>query len=152
MRVIFRLDGDLIGTENYKAYSPAETKRGNEHGCVNYAWKPAVGAHTLTAIPYSENEGKGVAGTPLSVSFKAINSALTSSSMPIVEPTASPSPTPTIVVTPAPLPTPTPASSVPLVTTSPTPAATPSATVTAITQPSSTPVATATPTPTPRRN
>src|SRR5205823_825976 len=171
--VIFKLDGAYLRTENNQPYSAG----GNKHGSVYYAWKPTVGRHTLTAIPYSENHGKGVAGTPLSVSFTAINSALTSSSKPIVEPTATPSSTPTIVVTPArsanpkpspepsttppsdsivtvtppPRPTPT-VSSVPIVTTSPSPAATPSAAATAITQPSSTPVVTATPPPTRRPN
>src|SRR5205807_1284245 len=172
--VIFKLDGAFLRTENYRPYSAG----GNKNGGAYYAWRPTVGGHTLTAIPYSENEGKGVAGTPLSVSFTAINSALTSSAKPIVSPTATPSPTPTIVVTPArsatpkpspqptgtppsdsvatvtplPQPTPTPVSSVPVVTTSPSPAATPSATATAITQPSSTPVVTARPTPTRRQN
>jgi hypothetical protein len=145
--VIFKLDGALLRTENYRPYSAG----GNKHGGAYYAWKPTVGAHTLTAIPYSEDEGKGVAGTPLSVSFKAINSALTSSSKPIVQPTATPSPTPIILVTPPPRPTPT-VSSVPVVMTSPSPATTPSATTTAVTQPSSTPEVTARPTPTRRPN
>src|SRR5207248_10422403 len=64
--VIFKLDGAFLRTENYQPYSAGGTKHGSEHGCVYYAWKPTVGAHTLTAIPYSKNEGKGVPGTPLS--------------------------------------------------------------------------------------
>src|SRR4029077_18327958 len=108
--VIFKLDGALLRTENNQPYSAGGTKHGNEHGCVYYAWKPTVGAHTLTAIPYSKNEGEGVAGTPLSVSFTAINSALT----------PTPTPTPTSTPTPTPSATPTP-------TASPTPSASPGA-------------------------
>src|SRR5205807_8150077 len=70
--VIFKLDGAFLRTENYRPYLVA----GNKNGGPIYRWKPTVGRHTLTAIPYSENHGKGVAGIPVSVSFKAINSAL----------------------------------------------------------------------------
>jgi uncharacterized repeat protein (TIGR02543 family) len=43
----------------------------------NYsAWTPAVGSYTLVATPYSGANGEGLAGTPLSISFNVVNTAL----------------------------------------------------------------------------
>jgi ferric-dicitrate binding protein FerR (iron transport regulator) len=65
----------LDGVENYRVergvsgaiYSLA----GDMDGRFN-AWTPAPGAHTVTATPYAEPDGKGTAGTPLTLSFRVL--------------------------------------------------------------------------------
>src|ERR1700730_1386006 len=86
--VIFTLDGTLIRTENTIPYSVA----GDNNGSYT-AWRPSVGNHTLVATPFSATGGTGTAGTPVTVTFTAVNNA---------------TPTPTPTVTPTPTPTPTP--------------------------------------------
>jgi hypothetical protein len=52
-------------------------------GGVDYtAWVPALGTHTLTGTPYTQSAGGGTVGTPLSVVFTVIDSAV--SGLPVV--------------------------------------------------------------------
>ncbi len=68
--VRFKLDGKLIQTENVNPYSAA----GNAYLYgPTIRWTPAVGSHTLVAIPYSAFDGGGTAGAPISVSFNVID-------------------------------------------------------------------------------
>ena len=65
--VRFKLDGTLVRIENDVPYAVASDNNGSYT-----AWRPAVGNHTLVATPYSGTNGKGTAGTPVSVSFKVV--------------------------------------------------------------------------------
>ncbi len=67
--VVFKLDGNVIYTENVAPYAVV----GDNNGAYN-TWKPALGSHTLVATPYSAKNGGGTAGTPITVSFSAVNS------------------------------------------------------------------------------
>lgn len=63
--VVFSIDGVKVRTETAPPYSLA----GDRSGDYN-AWAGAnPGSYTLTATPYSETGGKGIAGTPHTVSF-----------------------------------------------------------------------------------
>jgi hypothetical protein len=62
--VVFKLDGVVIRTESVLPYAVA----GDVNGLFN-VWKPTVGAHTLTATPYSSTGGGGTAGVSITVAF-----------------------------------------------------------------------------------
>ena len=55
---------------------PPYTINGDLGGVDYTAWVPALGSHTLTATPYTQSAGAGTAGTPLTVVFTVINSAI----------------------------------------------------------------------------
>ncbi|MDB5302490.1 MAG: hypothetical protein JWM97_39 [Phycisphaerales bacterium] len=94
-------------------------------------WKPTVGAHTLSATPYTRRNAKGTAGDTAVVNFTVIDQPVSVSvptvpapvptptdPLPIPDPTPTPDPIPAPTPTPDPTPTPTP---------TPTPAPTPGA-------------------------
>lgn len=67
--VVFEIDGKVVGHENRVPYSASGDSRGdflplNLDG----------GKHTITAIPYSRESGRGEPGHPLTVSFEVVNS------------------------------------------------------------------------------
>lgn len=72
--VRFRLDA----TTNYRTDNTAPYAIGSESGGNYAAWTPGLGAHTVTATPYSGNNAGGTAGTPLTVSFFVTRSRINS--------------------------------------------------------------------------
>ena len=64
--VRFELDGN-VRVESSVPYAVA-----GDTGNKFKPWTPSVGAHKLTATPYSENYAKGTAGTPLTLSFTVV--------------------------------------------------------------------------------
>lgn len=66
--VKFRLNDKNYRTENAAAYSLA----GDQQGKFN-SWKPAVGNYALSAIPYTDGNGKGVQGKELEIRFTVVN-------------------------------------------------------------------------------
>ena len=83
--VVFKFDGAVIRTENSAPYDVA----GDVNAAVT-AWKPAVGAHTLVATPYSASNGSGTAGTPITVNFNVVDTTPTPTPTPTPSPAASP--------------------------------------------------------------
>ena len=72
--VRFSLDDVLnLRTES----GPPYTINGDVGGIDYTAWVPPLGTHTLTGTPFTASGGTGTAGTPLTVVFTVINSALT---------------------------------------------------------------------------
>lgn len=65
--VVFQLNGTVFGTDNQPPYTLA----GDDNGEYR-AWTPAAGTYTLTVTPYAEADGKGEAGTPLTLTFTVI--------------------------------------------------------------------------------
>jgi len=73
--VVFGLDGNPgYRTETSAPYALA----GDVAGTFN-AWTPAVGAHSLSATPYTLAGGSGAAGTPLTVTFTVLDDPTTPS-------------------------------------------------------------------------
>ncbi len=69
--VRFSYDGNAAyRTENAAPYALAGDSSGNYA-----AWTPSVGAHTLTATPYTGSGATGTAGSALSVVFSVVESA-----------------------------------------------------------------------------
>ncbi len=97
--VAFKVDGHQLRTENVVPYSAG----GDVNGYYS-AFRPGLGNHTLTATPYSESYGGGVAGNAIVVSFSAINGSVSPTPTPNPTPTATPRPSPTATPTPAPTP------------------------------------------------
>jgi hypothetical protein len=98
--VAFILDGKLYRTENYVPFALG----GDSYGGLD-KWTPALGSHTLRAVPYQFKDRTGSVGTVLAVAFEVTNAA------PTVALTAPPPTTTTTTVTPTP-PPPTTTSSV----------------------------------------
>lgn len=67
--VRFRLDGSNVRTENAAPYALAGDASGNY-----YPWTPSLGAHTLTATPYSNWGAGGTAGSELTRQFTVVDS------------------------------------------------------------------------------
>ena len=66
--VVFGLDGNAsFQVESIAPYALV----GDDNGDYN-PWTPSLGAHALTATPYSEASGAGTAGTPLTVNFTVV--------------------------------------------------------------------------------
>lgn len=65
--VVFELDGSEHRTENDAPYALAGDNRGNYH-----AWSPTPGAHTLTATPYSQDDGHGAVGAALAITLTVV--------------------------------------------------------------------------------
>ena len=90
--VRFGYDGNTnFGTENNSPYALASDNDGNYN-----AWTPTVGAHSVTATPYTGPSAGGTAGTALTLSINVTDSGGTT-----------PTPTPTLAPTNIPTPTPT---------------------------------------------
>jgi hypothetical protein len=62
--VVFTLDGKVFRIDTLPPYALAGDKAGNYN-----AWTPSVGAHTLTARPYSKTNGTGTAGAAFTITF-----------------------------------------------------------------------------------
>ncbi|CAN5397420.1 hypothetical protein BH20BAC1_BH20BAC1_01670 [soil metagenome] len=66
--VVFILDGKKVRTENGAPYALAgDNPAGDYHN-----WTLPLGDHTLTAIPYSNYNGKGTEGTALTIHFTVV--------------------------------------------------------------------------------
>ncbi|MEO6455558.1 MAG: MBG domain-containing protein, partial [Ginsengibacter sp.] len=63
--VVFIFDGVKIRTENGAPYSVGGDKPSGDY----HSWPLPLGAHTLTAIPYSKANGTGMPGARLTVHF-----------------------------------------------------------------------------------
>jgi len=61
----------LDGQANYRTETSSPYALAGDSGGDYSAWTPALGAHALTATPYSGASGSGTAGTPLTVAFTA---------------------------------------------------------------------------------
>ncbi|MGV3561375.1 NHL domain-containing protein [Larkinella arboricola] len=71
--VVMQLSGTQTRTQLENAAPYALFK---DDGNGNYrTWKPAVGSYQLTATPYSDPNGTGSVGIPLSLGFQFVNSA-----------------------------------------------------------------------------
>jgi hypothetical protein len=71
--VRFEFDGDA----NYHVESAAPyALAGDSSGNFN-AWTPALGAHTLVAVPYTSSGASGTAGTPKVVAFTVVDDGTT---------------------------------------------------------------------------
>ncbi|WP_193213749.1 PKD domain-containing protein [Luteolibacter marinus] len=68
--VRFAFDGD----DNYMTQSGAPYTIGGDALNDYYSWTPPLGAHVLTATPFTASSGGGTAGTPMTVSFTVIDS------------------------------------------------------------------------------
>lgn len=100
--VRFAYDGNgNFGTENNSPYALGSDNNGNY-----FPWTPSLGSHIVTATTYSNSNGGGTTGTPLSLAFNVIDQTPTS---PTPTPTLTPSPTPTITPTATPTPSVSPA-------------------------------------------
>ncbi|HTK78127.1 MAG TPA: DNRLRE domain-containing protein, partial [Gemmataceae bacterium] len=73
--VWFYIDGESIGSDSY----PFAV------GTDSLPWTPTVGAHTVTATPYSAEAGTGQAGTPITVHFNVIDSTSTPSTVTLAD-------------------------------------------------------------------
>jgi subtilisin family serine protease/phage-related protein len=62
--VLFYLNGVPFRMENYEPYAFNGDLSGNYFG-----WTPPVGTHTIKAVPYTEDSGGGLEGTPYEVTF-----------------------------------------------------------------------------------
>ncbi len=82
--VVFVLDGKTYRTESASPYALA----GDSGGRYN-KWTPAIGSHTLKAIPYSGASGSGSVGTPMEISFTVSDKAASSSTDSTTEPVPS---------------------------------------------------------------
>jgi hypothetical protein len=67
--VVFRLDGNA----RYKVENGAPYAIGSNNGSDYNAWNYTMGAHTVTATPYSSSSGSGTAGSALTVNFTIVN-------------------------------------------------------------------------------
>jgi hypothetical protein len=66
--VVFMLDGKGVRLENGPPYALAgDNPTGDYHN-----WRPSLGDHTLTAIPYTKYNAKGLEGLGLTIHFKVI--------------------------------------------------------------------------------
>lgn len=74
--VAFKLDGKAIRTDSAAIFTLATETAGDYA-----AWTPAVGSHTLVAMPYSGPNATGAAGPAVTVSFKVTNTAPTGSTL-----------------------------------------------------------------------
>lgn len=71
--VVFMLDGKGVRLENGPPYALAgDNPTGDYHN-----WRPSLGDHTLTAIPYTKYNAKGLEGVGLTIHFKVIESGPT---------------------------------------------------------------------------
>ncbi|MDZ7848243.1 MAG: T9SS type A sorting domain-containing protein [Owenweeksia sp.] len=66
--VEFELNGNNIRTENVAPYSINGDNSGNYD-----PWDPGIGSHTVSAIPYSGNNGSGIMGRSKTVNFWVID-------------------------------------------------------------------------------
>jgi glucose/arabinose dehydrogenase len=97
-------------TESYTPYALASDENGDY-----FPWTPTLGAHTVVATPFTQQNAGGTQGTPLTLHFTITDSATTPTPSPTSAPTSPVTPTlsPTPTVTPIPTitpagPTPTP--------------------------------------------
>ncbi len=67
--VVFILDGEKVRTENGAPYALAGDNPSGDY----HAWALPLGDHTLTAIPYSNYNGKGTEGVSLTIHFTVVN-------------------------------------------------------------------------------
>jgi hypothetical protein len=67
--VVFQLDGKHENTDDS---APYVIRGNNGNGKVYNPWTPSAGAHTLTALPYKAADGRGIAGTLLTVRFTVL--------------------------------------------------------------------------------
>jgi subtilisin family serine protease len=68
--VVFRLNGSVFRYDNAAPY-----QLNGVNGSNDLAWPVTPGWYTVTATPYSKFNGQGVAGTPLTVTFRVVNGA-----------------------------------------------------------------------------
>jgi hypothetical protein len=66
--VRFRLDGN----GNYRTESGAPYTLAGDNGGNYFPWTPSLGAHTVTATPYTRSDARGTSGTPLTITFNVI--------------------------------------------------------------------------------
>jgi hypothetical protein len=66
--VRFRLDGN----DSYRIENTAPYALGGDNLGDYSPWTPAVGKHTVTATPYTEQGAVGEAGTPLTIAFEVV--------------------------------------------------------------------------------
>jgi hypothetical protein len=62
----------LDGNESYRVEDTAPYALAGDHLGDYSAWTPAIGKHTLTATPYTEQGAAGEAGTPLRIVFEVV--------------------------------------------------------------------------------
>ncbi len=84
--VVFYLDGEEVDTD-YKAPYLTDVfeklkckdskKDAAKHKGDKYDLSCILGEHTLTAVPYSQKKGEGVAGTALTITFEVVQSTST---------------------------------------------------------------------------
>ncbi|WP_051718763.1 hypothetical protein [Hymenobacter sp. IS2118] len=79
--VTFALSGSQVhaGTENVVPYALFSDVGGDY-----FAWTPPIGNYTLTATPFAAGGGTGTAGTPFTLSFSVVNTALQVASFTLV--------------------------------------------------------------------
>lgn len=70
--VIFRLNGSVFRNDHAAPYMLNGVNASND-----LAWPVTPGWYTVTATPYSGYNGQGVAGQPLTVTFRVVNGAAT---------------------------------------------------------------------------
>jgi hypothetical protein len=58
---------------NYRTQNEAPYALGGDDNGNYYRWRPSLGSHTLTARPYTRSDARGIAGTPLSITFRVID-------------------------------------------------------------------------------
>jgi hypothetical protein len=64
---------DYDGNPDYRIESAAPYTIGGDSSGDYLAWTPSVGAHTLTAIPYSGSGGTGTPGTSKTLGFSVVD-------------------------------------------------------------------------------
>jgi hypothetical protein len=85
----FELNGQPSGVDNTEAYT-----------LTGDAWTPVANSYTLTAIPYSQPDGQGVAGSALTITFEVVDNASPTATPTPAAGTPDPTPTDTPTVTP----------------------------------------------------
>lgn len=70
--VQFKLDGQLIHTENFAPYTIAGDAA-KPNNLVDYLpWTPSLGGHTLVVTPYKESNGLGLARKSFTLTFQVV--------------------------------------------------------------------------------
>jgi hypothetical protein len=67
--VLFALDDNLNFHLDNKPYYAIGGNRGDDY----YPWTPTVGAHTVTATPFSGPNAKGIQGSPKTITFTVVD-------------------------------------------------------------------------------
>ncbi len=70
--VQFKLDGQVIRTENFAPYSIAGDAAKPNNLVDLLPWTPSLGSHSLVVTPYKDSNGNGLAGKSFTLTFQVV--------------------------------------------------------------------------------